>query len=110
MSDYHIFLDYCDWTTGLQDELENDKDIKRYAKLLLKLWYLTLDHESYLTNSEWGPLTIPLMRKLHSKLQERIKEIEYEPYNIKDSIGKAIDELEAGGEALFWDKSQTTAA
>ncbi len=107
MIHYRIFLDYCDWTTGLPDELENDIDIKQYASLLLKLWYITLDHESYLTNAEWGALTIPLMRKLHSKLQERIKEIEHEPYDIEDSIGKAIDELEAGGEALFWHKEST---
>ena len=104
---YRIFLDYCDWTTGLPEPFESDPDLDFYGKILLDLWYMSFNDGTFLSYPERTKYTVPLMKSIHERMIAKMTELQKmlaEPCKIKDGIEVAILELEGGGEALFWDK------
>ncbi len=109
MKEYRLFLDFGMWHNGIPDEIKRDERIQFLVDVLAFLWTNSIDDITFLSRPEWAPHSVPIMRLIHQELMERINK--YMParpgeYIIKDEIGKIIDEIEAGGEALFWEKRE----
>ena len=110
---YRIFLDFGMWHNGLPQEIKEDSRIEFLGDMLVYLWMQSINDITFIGKPEWMVHSVPIMRAIHKELMARINDIiqgSSEKYVIQDEIITAIDELEAGGEALFWNKSQTTAA